>query len=259
MESTSRPEASPAPAAAPDYGQQTPGETPPEAIERAIALPPTPEPEPSQPPRTATAEDATEERKQEDWLRFWLHPMLLGILVLILIVLTYWDNQRIPTRPMRPNVLMATPQAGAIVSPSDPALLDILARLRQALSRRDARALSSLADPEGVIVAAYGGALPDSGYTVPDVASLSRDALRSGQISILGWRDDGRGRIIVLTDGWALRRMSLSANSTLEQTSLLALGLVSNDGIWYWRWFLPDSAGVLSQQARGLAWQPFAN
>jgi hypothetical protein len=191
---------------------------------------------------------------------YWLRPLVLAVLVLILLGLTYWDQRRVPDRPARPDVLTATPQAGATVSASDPSLTDTLARLRTALQRRDARGLANLSDPDGLIVAAFGGTLPEAGgYTVTDTLRFSQDALNGAQLSTLGWRNDGRGRVIVLADGFKTHNLRLSANSTLELTSLAAIGLAPRAGTWYVRWVLPDSTGVLAQQARSLVWQPWPN
>jgi hypothetical protein len=200
---------------------------------------------------------APEPADQAPWYRFWLRPLVLAVLASILLGLTYWDSRRVPTRPARPNVLIATPQAGAPHASPDPALTDTLVRLRLALSRRDSRALASLADPDGVVVAAYSGGLPDSGYSTADPQRLAQEVLQGGQIVVLGWREDGRGRVIVLTDGWVRRPLRLTPNSTLEQTHLAAIGLVSRANVWYWRWLLFDPTGTLSQQARTTTWQPW--
>jgi hypothetical protein len=188
-------------------------------------------------------------------IRYWFRPLALGAIVLALLGLTFWDSRRVPDRPVAPTVNTATPQAGATVSASDPALTDMLARLRQALSRRDAKALASLADPEGVLVAAYNGALPDTGYNVTDTQRLAQEALGGSQLSLLGWRNDGRGRVIVLSDGWQIKPLRLAPNSTLELTSLSGIGLAPKNGVWYWRWLLPDPNQTLTQQARNSVWQ----
>jgi hypothetical protein len=192
-------------------------------------------------------------------LRYWLRPLILGVLVIILLGLTYWDQQRVPDRPVAPDVLTATPRADGTVSASDPSLTDTLARLRTALQRRDARALSALIDPDGLTVAAFGGIIPETGYNVTDTARFSQDILSGSQMSLLGWRNDGRGRVIVLSDGWKEKPLRLSANSTLDLTSLSGIGLASRAGTWYVRWLLPDPNGVLAQQARSLVWQPWPN
>jgi hypothetical protein len=193
-------------------------------------------------------------------LAYWSRPLILGVLVLILLGLTYWDQQRVPTRPARPDVLTATPPAGATVSATDPGLVDALGRLRTALQRRDARALANLSDPDGLIVAAFGGTLPDTGgTTVTDALRFSQDALNGAQLSVLGWRNDGRGRVVVLADGFRPRTIRVSGGNTVEMTSLAALGLAPRAGTWYVRWVLPDSTGVLAQQARSLVWQPWPN
>jgi hypothetical protein len=182
---------------------------------------------------------------------------MLSVLVVILLGLTWWDSRRVPDRPLPPTVQTATPPAGATVSASDPALQDTLVRLRLAMSRRDARAMANLADPDGIVVAAYGGGLPESGYSESDALRLSQSVLPGASLSILGWRTDPRGRVIVLTDGWQTKPLRLSANSTLELTSLTAIGLTMRNGLWYWHWLLPDATGVLAQQARTTVWQPF--
>ncbi|MGI8422795.1 MAG: hypothetical protein ACR2NO_01535 [Chloroflexota bacterium] len=193
--------------------------------------------------------------QRERELRFWLRPLVMSGLVLALLALTWWDSRRVPTRPAPPTVQTATPPAGATVSTTDPALMDTLTRLRQALGRRDARALANLADPSGIIVAGYGGGLPENGYIEADALRLAQAALTGGNLSILGWRTDARGQVIVLTDGWQRKPLRMSGNSTLELTSLSAVGLTLRNGVWYWRWMLPDSTGALTQQARGAVWQ----
>src|SRR5687768_9902232 len=205
-------------------------------------------------PETPGAGEA-ESVQRESELRFWLRPLVMSVLVLILLGLTWWDSRRVPTRPAPLTVQSATPPAGATVSATDPALLDTLTRLRQALSRRDARALANLADPSGVIVAGYGGGLPESGYVETDALRLAQAALPGATLTIPGWRTDARGQVIVLTEGWQRKPLRMSANSTLELTSLTAIGLGLRNGVWYWRWLLPDSAGALQQQARNSFWQ----
>ncbi|HEU5318969.1 MAG TPA: hypothetical protein VFX49_22860 [Chloroflexota bacterium] len=184
-----------------------------------------------------------------------MRPLVLSGLVLVLLGLTLWDSRRVPDRPAPPAVQMATPPAGATVSASDPALLDTLVRLRQALGRRDARALANLADPDGVVVAAYSGGLPESGNNEGDAFRLAQSALPGASLSILGWRTDARGRVVVLTDGWQRKPLRLTGNATLELTSLTGIGLASRNGLWYWRWLLPDTSGALAQQARSAVWQ----
>ncbi|CAA9283142.1 MAG: hypothetical protein AVDCRST_MAG77-4040 [uncultured Chloroflexi bacterium] len=202
-----------------------------------------------------TPEPAGPPPKRESELRYWMRPLVLSVLVIALLGLTLWDARRVPDRPLPPSVLTATPPAGATVSTSDPGLTDMLTRLRLALSRRDAAALAKLADPEGVVVAAYGGGLPDTGFTVTDTQRLAQETLAGSQLSLLGWRNDGRGRVIVLADGWARKPLRLSPNSTLELEPLGAIGLAPRNGTWYWRWLLPDSTGTLAQQARSTVWQ----
>ncbi|HET7770555.1 MAG TPA: hypothetical protein VFN74_17400 [Chloroflexota bacterium] len=193
----------------------------------------------------------------ESELRFWLRPLVMSVFVVILLALTWWDSRRVPTRPAPPTVQFATPPAGATVSSTDPALLDTLTRLRQALSRRDARGLANLADPAGVIIAGYQGALPETGgFIESDAFRLAQAVLPGSSITVLGWRTDPRGQVIVLTNGWQRRALRLSANSTLELTSLTAVGLGQRSGVWYWRWLLPDPNGTLAQQASAAGWQP---
>ena len=209
-------------------------------------------------PATPTAAEAAQEPavQHESELRFWLRPLVMSVLVVILLALTWWDSRRVPTQPAPPNVQTATPAAGAPGSAIDPALLDTLTRLRQALARRDSRALANLADPNGVIVAGYGGALPESGYVESDALRLAQSALPGGSITVLGWRTDPRGQVTVLTNGWQRRPLRLSANSALELSSLSAVGLGQRGGVWYWRWLLPDPNGTLAQQASSAVWQP---
>jgi hypothetical protein len=180
----------------------------------------------------------------------------LSVLALGLLALTWWDQRRIPDGPAQPNVLTATAPAGATVTGSEPGLIDALSRLRTALQRRDARALASLADSGGVIVAGYGGGLPDGGYTVGDASRLAQEVLPGAQVAVLRWRSDGRGRVIVLADGWQRRPLRLSGSNVLEMTPLTAMGLAPRGSTWYWRWLLPDDTGTLAQQARSVVWQP---
>ena len=189
--------------------------------------------------------------------RYWVRPIVLAVVAALLGIATLWDQQRIPDTPPPPDVRLATPAPGAAATLEDATLTDTLLRLRAALSKRDARALSGLADPEGLVVAAYGGGLPDGGYNASNAAQLSQEVLSGSNVKVLGWRNDGRGRIIVLTEGWKRRPLHMSVNSTLEQTSLAAIGLVQRNGTWYWHWLLPDPASTLDQQARSMVWQPW--
>lgn len=200
---------------------------------------------------------AAAEPPQDGVLRYWLRPIVLAVIVLVLLGLTLWDERRVPSRPARPTVLTATPLASSPSAEIDPGLTDTMLRLQAALLRRDARALANLAHPDGLIVAAFGGSLPDNGYHVGDPPRFAAEILAGSQLAVLGWRYDGRGRVILLTDGWPRRPLRLSVNSTLELTSLTALGLAPQSGTWYWRWLLPDAAGVLAQQARTQVWQPW--
>src|SRR5439155_7215247 len=140
------------------------------------------------------------------------------------------DQRRVPDRPVAPDVLTATPQASGTVSASDPGLVDTMDRLRTALQRRDARALANLSDPDGLIVAPFGGTIPDTGFKVTDTYRFSQDALNGAQLQLLGWRNDGRGHVIVLADGWKERPLRLAANDTLNITALTGIGLVSRAG-----------------------------
>jgi hypothetical protein len=184
-----------------------------------------------------------------------MRPLILSGLVVILLALTLWDGRRVPVRPLPPAVQLSTPGAGATVSASDPALLDTLVRMRQALARRDARALANLADPDGIVVAPYTGGLPDTGTNESDSFRLAQTVLSGSSLSILGWRTDGRGRVVVLTDGCQRKSLRVASNASLELTSLSGVGLVSRNGLWYWRWLLPDTSGALAQQARSAVWQ----
>ena len=191
--------------------------------------------------------------------RYWGRSLVLAVLVMLLLALRQWDESRVPTRPVRPDVLVATPVPGATVSAADPSLNDTLLRLRTALTRRDARALANLADPDGLIVAAYGGELPETGYRVADPARFSPDILAGAQLTLRGWRSDNRGHVLALTFGWQVKPLRLSPNSTLELNDVTGLGLVNRAGTWYWRWLLPDAGDrrLLSQQAQSLTWQPW--
>jgi hypothetical protein len=248
-------DASARPAAEPAAGQGLP-QTPPAADGAGeVVVSPTAAAEPAQPPLPAAAA-ALGEPPVGPW-RYWLRPLLLSVLVAILLALTWWDQRRIPDRPARPDVLTATPPAGATVTGSEPGLTDSLLRLRTALVRRDARALANLADPDGVIVATYTGGLPDGGLTMGDAYRLAQDTLAGAQISVLRWRTDGRGRVIVLADGWRRRRLRVPGAGALELTPLTAIGLAPRAGTWYWKWLLPDETGALAQQARTIVWQPW--
>lgn len=211
-------------------------------------------PEPLQAPEPSAPLERP--RPRENPLRYWMRPLLLAALVVVLLVFTQWEHQRVPNGPVRPDVLTATPASGTASSTSDPALQDVMSRLRSAVLRRDARALAALADPDGVLVAPYSGGLPDGGPAGIDAQRLSQDMLSGAQVSLLGWRSDGRGRIIVLSDGWPRKPLRLGQNAALELTPLSAIGLVARGSTWYWRSFSPDPSGVLAQQARTMVWQP---
>ncbi|NDB19934.1 MAG: hypothetical protein EB020_03545 [Proteobacteria bacterium] len=124
------------------------------------------------------------------------------------------------------------------------------------LDKRNAKDFAAMFDSNGVVVAAYSGGIPETGYTVPDVPGFVSNVLTDARLSLLGWRLDNRGRVIVLTDGWHTRPLRLSVNSTLELTPLVALVFQVKDAEWALRWFLIDATGLLTQQARSLAWQP---
>ncbi|MBI3970981.1 MAG: hypothetical protein HY332_06800 [Chloroflexi bacterium] len=233
-----------------------------EPLERPASTSPSmPEVSPADSPAAAPhapPEPSALKAPSENPFRYWLRPLILAILVIVLLFLRRWDERRVPDRPARPTVQLATPVAGSAVSAADPALVDALHRLRTALQRNDARALSNLADPEGIIAAGYDGDVPESGYVVRDTSRLSQEILAGGRVSIVGWRSDGRGRVIVLAVGWPAKPLRLSANNTLGLTDVAALGLVSRGGTWYWRWLLPDVSErrILADQARNRVWQP---
>ncbi|MGH2352295.1 MAG: hypothetical protein ACRDJN_11865 [Chloroflexota bacterium] len=235
-----------------------------EAAQRHTAADPVP-PDVS-PPTSSAANDAAAAARlhqRERTLRYWRRPLILAGMVLILLALSWWEDSRRPTRPVRPDVRLATPAPGASALATDPALMETLARLGNTLARRDAEALADLMHPDGVLVTSYGGGLPDLGYaaTVTELASFSRDVLDGAQLSLLGWRRNGRGHVVVLSDGWQRQPLQPSGAaargaSALELTPLCAIGLDSKDGSWHVRWLLPDTSGVLARQARTLVWQP---
>lgn len=192
----------------------------------------------------------------ENW-RYWVRPLLLGVLVVALLALNWWDDRRVPDRPAPPDVTLGAPGAGAAVTGADARLTEALLRLQSALSRGDARTLAGLAHPQGLVLAAFGGGLPERGYAVSDATKLSQDALSGGRVAVHGWRTDGQGRVIVLTDGWKHRLVRFGSADSLELTSLAALGFTSEDSRWYWRWLMPDTSGVLAQQAKSMVWNPW--
>jgi len=187
-------------------------------------------------------------------LAYWRRVITLLAVVLILGALTVWEQQTIPDRPAKPVITIATPAPGA--TPPDARLISTLVRTRSVLDKRNAKDFAAMLDPNGVVVAAYSGGIPETGYTVPDVPGFVSNVLTDARLSLLGWRLDNRGRVIVLTDGWHTRPLRLSVNSTLELTPLVALVFQVKDAEWALRWFLIDATGLLTQQARSLAWQP---
>jgi len=187
-------------------------------------------------------------------LAYWRRVITLLAVVLLLGALTVWEQQTIPDRPAKPVITIATPAPGA--TPPDARLISTLVRTRSVLDKRNAKDFAAMLDSNGVVVAAYSGGIPETGYTVPDVPGFVSNVLTDARLSLLGWRLDNRGRVIVLTDGWHTRPLRLSVNSTLELTPLVALVFQVKDAEWALRWFLIDATGLLTQQARSLAWQP---
>jgi hypothetical protein len=183
--------------------------------------------------------------------------LLLAVLVLVLLGLNWWEERRVADRPAPPDVTLAAPGAGTAVVGADAQLMETLLRLQTTLSRGDSRALAGMAHSQGLVLASFGGGLPERGYTVTDVPKLAQDALSGGRVAVHGWRTDGQGRVIVLTDGWRHRLIRFGSADSLELTPLAALGLSSENGRWYWRWLLPDTSGVLAQQARTMVWNPW--
>ncbi|MSQ43162.1 MAG: hypothetical protein EXR45_02990 [Chloroflexi bacterium] len=185
---------------------------------------------------------------------YWRRVITLLGVVLFLGALTVWEQQSIPDRPAKPVITIATPAPGA--TPPDSRLVSTLLRTQSVLDKRNARDFTAMWDPNGLVVAAYSGGIPETGYTVPDVPGFVTNVLTDARLLMLGWRLDNRGRVILLTDGWHTRPLRLSANSTLELTPLVALVFQVRDGDWALRWFLIDATGLLTQQARSIAWQP---
>ena len=185
---------------------------------------------------------------------YWHRVVTLLGVVLFLGALTVWEQQIVPDRPAKPVITLATPAPAA--TPPDPRLVSTLLRTKSVLDKRNSRDFTALWDPNGLVVAAYSGGIPETGYTVPDVAAFATNVLTDARLSMLGWRLDNRGRVIVLTDGWHTRPLRLSANSTLELTPLVALVFQVKEADWALRWFLIDATGLLTQQARSIAWQP---
>jgi hypothetical protein len=186
----------------------------------------------------------------------------LAGLVALLSGLSWWQQSRIVLQPLPPSVELATPfsEAGAIsplpstpgvpASPSaDAALLETMRRLGEGLSQGNPRTLLALADPDGLQAAPFTGGLPD--------AAMVRAMLAGGTIHVRGWRSLGRDGVVVLTDGWQRSRLRLADNVTLEMTPVAALGLVPQQGRWYWRWVMPDPVGALAAQLRSTSWQPW--
>lgn len=185
---------------------------------------------------------------------YWQRVITFLAVVLFLGALTIWEQQTIPDRPAKPVITIATPVSGA--TPPDVRLVSTLLRARSVLDKRNARDFAAMWDPNGIVVAAYTGGVPETGYTVPDVPGFVSNILTDARLSLLGWRLDNRGRVIVLTNGWHTRPLRLSINSTLELTPLVALVFQVKDADWVLRWFLIDATGLLTQQARSMSWQP---
>ena len=57
---------------------------------------PPPPPSPAAPPR-------------ESVLRFWLRPLILAALVIVLLILSWWDQNRTPSEPLRPSQVATVP------------------------------------------------------------------------------------------------------------------------------------------------------
>ena len=159
----------------------------------------------------------------------------------------------IPDRPASPVITLATPAPNA--TPLDAGMADALRRVRTALIAHDIVTLTGMVDPDGLVVGPYSGGIPDSGYPIPETRSFLSNVMTDARLVTPGWRTDSRGRIFLLVDGWRTRPLSLSPNSTLELTPLVALVMQVRNGIWSIRWFLIDATGILTQQARNVTWQ----
>lgn len=194
----------------------------------------------------------------------------LAGLVALLSGLSWWQQSRIVLQPLPPSVELATPRPIADVlspppsttsdqasPPADAALLETMRRLGEGLSQGNARALLTLADPDGLQAAPFTGGLPEGGYATGDAAAMVQAMLAGGKVHVRGWRSLDRDGVVVLTDGWQRSRLRLADGVTLEMTPVAALGLVPQQGRWYWRWVMPDPVGALAAQLRSTAWQPW--
>lgn len=195
--------------------------------------------------------------------------LTLAGLVALLSGLSWWQQSRTALQPLPPSVELATPLPIADASsaprstsdlaspPADTALLETMRRLGEGLTQGNARALVALADPDGLQAAPFTGGLPEGGYATGDAAAMVQAMLAGGTIRVRGWRSSGSDGVVVLTDGWQRSRLRLADNVTLEMTPVAALGLVPQQGRWYWRWVMPDPVGALAAQLRSTSWQPW--
>ena len=186
-------------------------------------------------------------------IAFWRRSIILGGVVSALGGLTLWEHSMIPDRPASPVITLATPAPNA--TPLDAGMAEALRRVRTALIAHDIVTLTGMVDPDGLVVGPYSGGIPDSGYPIPETRSFLSNVMTDARLVTPGWRTDSRGRIFLLVDGWRTRPLSLSPNSTLELTPLVALVMQVRNGIWSIRWFLIDATGILTQQARNVTWQ----
>lgn len=46
---------------------------------------------------------------RESVLRFWLRPLILAALVIVLLILSWWDQNRTPSEPLRPSQVATVP------------------------------------------------------------------------------------------------------------------------------------------------------
>ena len=186
-------------------------------------------------------------------MAFWRRSIVLGGVVAALGGLTLWEHSTIPDRPASPVITVATPAPNA--TPLDPGMADALRKVRTALVAHDVVTVSGMVDPDGLVVGPYAGGIPESGYPIPETKSFLSNVMTDARLVTPGWRTDPRGRIFLLVDGWRTRPLSLSPNSTLELTPLVAIVMHARNGVWAIRWFLIDATGILTQQARNVTWQ----
>ena len=186
-------------------------------------------------------------------IAFWRRSIILGGVVAALGGLTLWEHSTIPDRPASPVITVATPAPNA--TPLDPGMADALRKVRTALVAHDVVSLAGMVDPDGLVVGPYAGGIPESGYPIPETKSFLSNVMTDARLVTPGWRTDPRGRIFLLVDGWRTRPLSLSPNSTLELTPLVAIVMQARNGVWAIRWFLIDATGILTQQARNVTWQ----